>query len=615
MVDNQYHIDTHNILLFAAQKYRRGTNGAANYYHRTVNKDLNPNLEAYYASHVDPLLKEAGYPKIGSEEHHNVIKKIISNWRDEDIGQDILKDESSLPHKADGGGITAYHASPLQLSEFKPSNFRGSTFFAPSPKRAIEGAGAGANEMVMDTATELKRGPMHVHEVSIDPKYIAGLHYTPEEKEWFASLPNRIVGDDDLEKIMKKSPNPYIPWEDVFEHRKIGDRLYEYNKRKKTPSISYEQAYKTGRDVYGRQHGHYGTGANEKEAAKSTLEQGMKGYLVHDEGGLSIAMADPSVAKIKRIHKFSDGGMADNEGITAYHGSPHDFDKFDMSKIGTGEGAQAYSHGLYFAEREPVAREYRDRLAKETPSTGGTMADAFSLSPEQYAMMDENDLASHVEDIQNNAVNTIFEKGVMKHVFDDNSALIDDMSKMSPFKKEKGHMYEVSINSHPDNFLDWDAPLSNQSEHVKKSLVSLGFDPEANWTHSGLKGSDIYKRLVGRGENFKTMGVTPEAKRKDEADASEKLSNIGIKGVKYLDAGSRRHGEGSRNYVVFDDKLVHVKRKYALGGMVEEYADGGNVTLMPARRPRNWLKTSNTDNLIDKDAIVKRAIMLSSRKS
>ena len=38
------------------------------------------------------------------------------------------------------------------------------------------------------------------------------------------------------------------------------------------------------------------------------------------------------------------------QGIRAYHGSPHDFDKFDLSKIGTGEGAQAYGHGLYFAE-------------------------------------------------------------------------------------------------------------------------------------------------------------------------------------------------------------------------------------------------------------------------
>ena len=33
-------------------------------------------------------------------------------------------------------------------------------------------------------------------------------------------------------------------------------------------------------------------------------------------------------------------------GIKAYHGSPYDFERFDPAKIGTGEGAQAYGHGL-----------------------------------------------------------------------------------------------------------------------------------------------------------------------------------------------------------------------------------------------------------------------------
>ena len=50
------------------------------------------------------------------------------------------------------------------------------------------------------------------------------------------------------------------------------------------------------------------------------------------------------------------------QGIKAYHGSPHDFDKFSTEQIGTGEGAQAYGHGLYFAETEDVAKEYRDQL-------------------------------------------------------------------------------------------------------------------------------------------------------------------------------------------------------------------------------------------------------------
>ncbi|CAB4145377.1 hypothetical protein UFOVP473_1, partial [uncultured Caudovirales phage] len=44
------------------------------------------------------------------------------------------------------------------------------------------------------------------------------------------------------------------------------------------------------------------------------------------------------------------------KGITAYHGSPHSFDRFSLDKIGTGEGAQAYGHGLYFAQSEDVAK-------------------------------------------------------------------------------------------------------------------------------------------------------------------------------------------------------------------------------------------------------------------
>ena len=54
-------------------------------------------------------------------------------------------------------------------------------------------------------------------------------------------------------------------------------------------------------------------------------------------------------------------------GIVAYHGSPHSFDQFDTSKIGTGEGAQAYGHGLYFAEEEGVSAAISRCLQRVDP--------------------------------------------------------------------------------------------------------------------------------------------------------------------------------------------------------------------------------------------------------
>ena len=74
-------------------------------------------------------------------------------------------------------------------------------------------------------------------------------------------------------------------------------------------------------------------------------------------------------------------------GIRAFHGSPYDFERFDTSKIGTGEGAQAYGHGLYFAEGEGTARSYRDKLALQMP---GKMYEVnIGADPEQFLHWDK----------------------------------------------------------------------------------------------------------------------------------------------------------------------------------------------------------------------------------
>jgi hypothetical protein len=64
--------------------------------------------------------------------------------------------------------------------------------------------------------------------------------------------------------------------------------------------------------------------------------------------------------------------------IDVYHGSPHRFEEFDASKIGTGEGAQAYGHGIYLAENPEIARDYQVRLSydPEKMKIGGKQINA-----------------------------------------------------------------------------------------------------------------------------------------------------------------------------------------------------------------------------------------------
>lgn len=304
-------------------------------------------------------------------------------------------------------------------------------------------------------------------------------------------------------------------------------------------------------------------------------------------------------------------------GILAYHGSPHDFDRFSMSKIGTGEGAQAYGHGLYFAEAEPVARGYRDALsARAAPNDA--RGNAFDLV--QRMGGDVEATAEIVRDGIDNSIspNTQqFLRETLKHLEDGTFA---------DFERPLGRMYEVNINANPEDFLDWDKPLSEQphvaerigysdpviiaaeraklrglfsapkgdtfedlfgplSAQEKAAAERLAVMPEP-WKE--LTGKDAWLRAAQR--RFSVMGDDgrwgPGAKTYEEAlqmaggdinrvrtisdpsatARSEFMREAGIPGIKYFDAMSRGAGEGSRNYVVFDENLINIVRKYGIAG-------------------------------------------------
>ena len=49
-------------------------------------------------------------------------------------------------------------------------------------------------------------------------------------------------------------------------------------------------------------------------------------------------------------------------GIKVYHASPHDLEKFDLSKLGTGEGTSKFGKGIYAAENPQVGKYYNDQF-------------------------------------------------------------------------------------------------------------------------------------------------------------------------------------------------------------------------------------------------------------
>lgn len=269
------------------------------------------------------------------------------------------------------------------------------------------------------------------------------------------------------------------------------------------------------------------------------------------------------------------GGLA--AGMAkVYHGSPHKFDAFDMSKIGTGEGAQAYGHGLYFADNPEVANAYRINLAydpdkmriggKQINEVYQSIQDAAIRKPIKQAASDYEKLDALERLMQHDSVEDVLKYGKENKWSNETLGWLKDdvMGGYETF----GSLYEVDL---PDEaigkMLDWDKPLSEQPESVLKNLEGKIPDYKVDrfgWINSAgrkvegsgqseLTGRDIYNliRMQSKEDDF----------RKSLAAGTVELKKRGIPGIKYLDQGSRGSGKGTYNYVVFDDQLPTILKR------------------------------------------------------
>jgi len=268
-------------------------------------------------------------------------------------------------------------------------------------------------------------------------------------------------------------------------------------------------------------------------------------------------------------------------GIKAFHGSPHDFERFSMDKIGSGEGAQAYGHGLYFAENEGVAKTYKD---------------AGPAASQQYDVINGKltQLAREMDKY----------RGPQYGKYNDPKGyeLKAEYDRLMEEKTKVGRMYEVSIKAEPDDFLDWDKPLSQQSEKVRAALEKKGIrankpsvyhEPGEGWFVDGntiptdhpaygrpfkskraaenyLDQTGFASDNIGAGEALRGYYRSLQS-HIDDPGLSADLRDAGIPGIRYLDQGSRNAGEGSRNYVLFRDDIIDVVKKYGIAFAASMY--------------------------------------------
>ena len=240
--------------------------------------------------------------------------------------------------------------------------------------------------------------------------------------------------------------------------------------------------------------------------------------------------------------------------LEAWHGSPHKFDRFSTDHIGTGEGVAAYGHGLYFADDINIARLYQPRdLDNEA-----WMREQYKAaeSDKEWDMMEAWERAMLHEtpaELRESAADPDYPEATQAAF-----AKVADALENNP---GLGSLSRVEIDVTPESLLDWDGPLSQQSEAVQAAANDYGlagsFTPNGwlakDWddTHGSQVYDTLYRTFIKDG-----MGHG-EAQRA----ASDTLGDYGAKGIQYLAPG------GDSNYVIFDDNLVNIanggRAKYA----------------------------------------------------
>ena len=266
--------------------------------------------------------------------------------------------------------------------------------------------------------------------------------------------------------------------------------------------------------------------------------------------------------------------------LDVYHGTPHRFPateanplgEFDASKIGTGEGAQVYGHGVYFAEAPDVAKGYRERLSGTNPNVFRLGENEFSIvggSPEvkkfvsaakQKGFSTESAVLAYQTlrqfDGNLNAASGELGWRDISGPFDEEAA---NLLRAVQFKPEGGALYKADLPDEMiDRMLDWDKPLSKDTpQAVKDAFNKLAQDyPELKDKlfaayREGKPGRHYYSLL---NDYAKTGDLV-----KNQSFASDAMRQAGIPGIKYLDAGSRDGGSGTRNFVVFPGEEKNVR--------------------------------------------------------
>jgi hypothetical protein len=269
--------------------------------------------------------------------------------------------------------------------------------------------------------------------------------------------------------------------------------------------------------------------------------------------------------------------MTRKNSIVAWHGSPHDHNKFASSKIGTGEGAQAFGYGHYFTDKKEIAEWYKDKLERVKPATyfvndveagnkgNGNWRDVYL----QGAI--DGMLSEQIESL-GRVLKDVGELADIRRDYEYAKSLIGKDVTVTEESPIPGKLYQVELAPNDDELLDWNKPLSQQSDKIKSIIAEHELDDILNPPSQRFQGKRPDYDATGE-ELYRALSESGGSQQ----EASDNLHRVGIRGIRYL---AEQGKSGASNFVIFDDNDITIKEKYSRNERIEGFYKDGKVWII-----------------------------------
>ena len=364
---------------------------------------------------------------------------------------------------------------------------------------------------------------------------------------------------------------------------------------------------------------------------KAALEYGAK----DERGKVTFADEERKQEFIKVAKALLSAG--ERKFSRAWHGSPHDFDAFDLGAIGTGEGAQAHGWGIYAAKNQNVSKGYRERLTKKGTEVlynsiplykqTGDLQRAFEVADVVGSWLGVDvgssgwfdKVVKKLQKVIDSTRKEIEESDAVISAYEENRFISPE--KLKALVSPHGYVSRL-IERHPfaaetaGDLREHREFLAGELEHYEDGLRLLGLIQADKVKVKENKGVlfeveipdddvllDEQKKLADQptivvllekyaekiGDWSFTLEEVPDYTGRDfykyisdveggDKAASEYLNSAGIKGITY---DGRRDG---RCYVIFDDKAISIIEKFSARRQeaLQKMLDG--IRLIPPTR-------------------------------